>query len=171
MSKADAALDLPVLHLMPGEHVFTARTMQVNTILGSCVAATYFHGRSGTAAMFHALLPQVERSSSIGSKRNIWSFVDASILAVHERMSVMGIRQREVEVKVFGGADVFEASRKGGFSMGVAEKNVETALRVLEQCGYAIRAKDVGGRQGRKIVFLTSTGEVLLKRLHGDPHG
>jgi chemotaxis protein CheD len=162
--------ELPLVHLNPGEHVITTSQVQVNTILGSCVSVTYFHPRSGTAAIFHALLPNAAEASPSLLKSN-WTFVDTSVKSINGLLAARGIRPGEVEVKVFGGADTFGDTRKSGSSLAVAARNIEMAFALLDRSGYRIMAQDVGGARGRKIIFLTSTGEVLLKRLKGDPNG
>jgi chemotaxis protein CheD len=162
--------DLPLVHLNPGEHVITSGKIQVNTILGSCVSVTYFHRRSGTGAIFHALLP-FAAGASPSLVRSNWTFVDTSVQTINGLLAARGIRPGDVEVKVFGGADTFFDTRKEGSSLAVAARNIEAAFTLLKQGGYTVKAKDVGGSRGRKIIFLTSTGEVLLKRLKGDSNG
>jgi chemotaxis protein CheD len=76
-----------------------------------------------------------------------------------------GANLRELEVKVFGGADMFSSRAGGGASISIGKQNIEIALEVLEKAGLRVLVRDVGGTQGRKIFFNTETGEVLLKRL------
>jgi len=47
----------------------------------------------------------------------------------------------------------------------VGQLNCESALRVLQEEGFAIAASSLGGTSGVNIQFNTATGEVLLKRL------
>ncbi len=78
----------------------------------------------------------------------------------------MGIGRGEIEVKVFGGSDMFSADDKPGIGIAVGAQNVEMALTVIEREELRLLVSDVGGYRGRKIVFYTHTGEVLLKRLN-----
>jgi chemotaxis protein CheD len=75
------------------------------------------------------------------------------------------VKRRELEVKVFGGADMFDAARNGRATFSVGKLNISTAKKIIEQEGLSIVSMDVGGTQGRKLYFHTQTGEVLLKRL------
>jgi chemotaxis receptor (MCP) glutamine deamidase CheD len=42
--------------------------------------------------------------------------------------------------------------------------NIESAIRVLDEEGFAIMASSLGGKRGVNIIFNTKTGEVLLQR-------
>jgi chemotaxis protein CheD len=76
-----------------------------------------------------------------------------------------GAASHEIEVKVFGGADMFGAGPGGMGGISVGKQNAEKALDVIKKEGLLVTAHDLGGTQGRKIFFNTKTGEVLLKRL------
>lgn len=147
--------DLPKVYLKPGEYHFSTKPEVVNTILGSCVSVTMFDRLSGTAAICHALLPEGPRSDA-------FRYVDSSILGMLEMFESRGVPRRHLEVKLFGGADMIGA---GGSRVGVGRRNVEIAAQVLTQAGLTVATHDVGGTRGRKIFFLTHTGDVFLKRL------
>jgi len=48
----------------------------------------------------------------------------------------------------------------------VGERNHTLAIEMLENENIPIIAKSIGGEKGRKIIFNTYTGEVLLKFLN-----
>jgi chemotaxis protein CheD len=76
-----------------------------------------------------------------------------------------GAKPRDVEVKCFGGADLFSKKIEKPGTVSVGRQNVMTAEKVLAHEGFRIAKQDVGGLRGRKLYFYTHTGEVLLKRL------
>jgi chemotaxis protein CheD len=76
-----------------------------------------------------------------------------------------GIPLQGIEVKMFGGADMFPLSRPEDRRLRVGEENAGTASNILQSRGLPIVSQDVGGTRGRKILFDAGTGEVLLKRL------
>ena len=80
---------------------------------------------------------------------------------------MMGIRKNEMEVKLLGGADVFE--RTDGHTKSVGRQNRETALEIIKNENLNLSVSDVGGNLGRKIYFYTDTGRVLLKRINRIP--
>jgi chemotaxis protein CheD len=75
-----------------------------------------------------------------------------------------GIPRREIEVKLFGGADVLIPGNicNGGKTIG--RKNIQKALEIVETENLNLIAHDVGGRRGRKISFYTHTGQILVER-------
>ena len=81
------------------------------------------------------------------------------------RLRRQHIPQGEVEVKLFGGADMFNAVRGARGTILVGQLNISAVIRLLEKEGLRVLAQDVAGTQGRKIFFDTRTGDVLLKRL------
>jgi chemotaxis receptor (MCP) glutamine deamidase CheD len=46
----------------------------------------------------------------------------------------------------------------------VGKLNIEVAMKLLEEEGFAIVASSLGGKRGINIYFNTQTGEVLLQR-------
>ena len=148
---------LEEIYLKPGELTVAERPALVSTVLGSCVAVTLFTPRLGVGAICHAMLPEARGETS-------FKFVDTSLQHMLGRFDRLGVTRRELVVKLFGGADMFELlqpSKTGS----VGRQNIEIATRLLRQAGLPLKAADTGGRQGRKLLFYTHTGEVLLKRL------
>ena len=154
-----------VHYLKPAEVYFADKPLVIKTILGSCITVTMYCQRMGAAAACHALLPSCghetpcyDPSCKIRNK-----YVDCIIPEMIKRFTKKHIKVAEIEVKLFGGADMFKTSDK---SVGrVGSMNVEMARKVLEKHGLRLKSFDVGGNLGRKILFDTQTGEVWMKRL------
>jgi chemotaxis protein CheD len=83
-----------------------------------------------------------------------------------ERFRVIGARPDQIEVKIFGGADVLDLTAERET---VGARNAEAAVKAVEAEGLTVAASDLRGRKGRKILFNTKTGEVFLKRLSRSP--
>ena len=64
--------------------------------------------------------------------------------------------------KIFGGADVLSSPVT---QPSVGRQNTDVALSVLAQEGIHIINQDVGGLQGRKLIFLSDTGRAFVKKL------
>jgi chemotaxis protein CheD len=94
-----------------------------------------------------------------------FKYVDCSIRKMLKLFDRFDVKRRELEIKVFGGADMLDTARNGRGAFSVGKLNITTATMILEQEGLSIVSMDVGGRWGRKLYFHTRTGEVLLKRL------
>jgi chemotaxis protein CheD len=114
-----------------------------------------FH-RSLPGRICHAVLP----SNPDPLTNNAFHYVDSSMQYMLDSMLSTGISRREIEVKAFGGANSFRSES------GVGDLNAAAALRFVKKEGLKLWASDLGGKSGRKILFDTRTGMVLLKRLN-----
>jgi chemotaxis protein CheD len=164
MSPNDA--DLPQVYLKAGEIVFSDKPHIILTVLGSCLSVTMLHRRSGLAAISHGLLPHCrERAACSDDCREMAKYVECSLAWMLKRFKEAGVPPREIEVKAFGGADMFgkRPADKGLISVG--KQNIAVAQRIIEKGGLTVVSMDVGGNQGRKIFFNTQSGEIMLKRL------
>ncbi len=157
-----------VVHLKPGEAHITDRGELVITVLGSCLSVTMFNGRRKVAGICHSLLPQCGKSRRCdGECGEGYKYVACSIRQMAAAFDRIAVPREEIEVKCFGGADMF--ARKSGCSelVSVGRQNILMATRILAAEGLRLKVQDVGGLLGRKVLFYTHTGEVLLKRLRG----
>jgi len=155
-----------VVHLKPGEVHITDMPKLVITVLGSCLSVTMFNRRLGVAGMCHSLLPECgNRETCESGCREGYRYVGCSIRQMVRVFDKYDVLRSEIEVKCFGGADMFiRKSEKSDFFT-VGKQNIIAAEKIIASEGLTLRAKDVGGVQGRKMLFYTHTGEVLLKRL------
>jgi len=156
------ASELPALFLKPGEMVLSADPLVITTLLGSCVAVTMFSPRLRLGAICHALLPSCRREQPCDNQE-AGKYVQCAIALMLKELNARGVLNSEVEVKLFGGSDMFDTVE--GSRLSVGRQNLEMALSVLEEASVRILTRDLGGPRGRKIIFHTQTGEVFLKRL------
>jgi chemotaxis protein CheD len=89
--------------------------------------------------------------------------MDYAIRDIASRFDKLGARRAEVQIKLFGGADVLNPSSSSRPTVG--RLNQEAAIEVLRDEGFEVTASSLGGNLGLKIFFDTGTGEVLLRRL------
>ncbi len=161
---------LPHHYLKPGEMFITQEPTLVTTLLGSCVAVTMFHSRRRIGAICHGLLPSCRENDATLCTKNCaygFKFMDCSIQRMLEQFKAFGMKSAEVEIKMFGGADMFGVPGGNGQRMTVGMQNILMSRKALSDAGLSVQVEDVGGERGRKIIFYTHTGEVLLKRLNG----
>jgi len=145
--------------LKPGELMITEVPTTVTTVLGSCVAITMFSERCSVGGICHAMLPQ----GSSAQPTEKFRYVDTSILHMAQLFETLGVKKSEIETKVLGGADVLD--RANGSSASVGEQNIVAALKTIKRAGLTIVASDLGGDLGRKVIFYTHKGLVLVKRI------
>jgi chemotaxis protein CheD len=150
------------LFLKPGEMVLSFEPAAITTLLGSCVAVTMFSKRLGLGAICHALLPSCRREESC-CHTETGKYVECAIELMLQEFNTRGILNNEIEVKLFGGSDMFDTV--DGKRLSVGRQNLEMALKMLEEACVRIVTQDLGGPRGRKIIFHTHTGDVFLKRM------
>lgn len=167
--------NLPLVYLHPGEYRFSQTPEVITTVLGSCVSVTMHVKRLKIGAISHALLPNnrdniITKSEYIDknesdTKYNL-KYVDDSIYFMLKNFEKYNISRMEIDIKVFGGANLLMPNIKGNVgSISVGKQNIETALKTLENERLEILASDLGGNRGRKLFFFTGTGEVYIKQL------
>jgi chemotaxis protein CheD len=154
---------LPQRHLQPGELLITTKPQWVITLLGSCVAVTMFNARFNIAAICHSMLPDI--SPRDADTDQPFRYLSRAIPTMAERFLRHGLKPEEVEVKMFGGANVIDMGGLAHDDRWIGTSNVTSARQLLEAGRFRIKAQNVGGDCGCKIVFNTRNGEVLHKKL------
>lgn len=156
------------VYLRPGQLFSGHRHALIETILGSCVALTMFHRASRCAAICHAVMPACSEKGECTSLCGSYSrYTECVIRRMGEWFFRQGIGAGYIEVKLFGGSDGLRTSPIGTSLPGVGRRNVQQALDSIERQRLLLKASDVGGIEGRKLLFDTNTGEVMVKRLGG----
>ena len=154
---------VPSIDLQPGELYLARGPALLRTILGSCVGVTFWCRRLEAGALCHGVLPHCPPGASYRPAEG-GRYVDFSIRHLVREFESLGVGREELEIKLFGGADVLPASTLRNRPT-VGAMNSAAACRVVAEEGLAVAARDLGGARGRRIQFHTATGEVLLHRL------
>ncbi len=153
------------VYLSPGESHLARVPTVIRTILGSCVGASFWHPRLRIGALCHAQLPRAPADSfskltpAMGHR-----FVDFAIRDLVRQLEELGAQRAQLEVKLFGGADVLLVSNPSLATVG--RMNCEIALEVVKAEGLNLVASSLGGVSGLNIKFFTATGEVQVRRLN-----
>ena len=129
----------------------------VNTVLGSCVAICLHDPYLKIGGINHYMLP-LWNGQGLASPK----FGNIAIAKLIEKMISMGSRESHLIAKVFGGGNIFD-SKLQQFQIG--ERNIAIAEQTLSEYNIKIAGSSTGGPLGRKIQFLTSTGEVRQKMI------
>jgi chemotaxis receptor (MCP) glutamine deamidase CheD len=150
--------------LQPGEAYFGPGPAVIETVLGSCLSVVLRDPDSGFAAMSHCMLPR--RGSAVkplAADPEAYNYVDTCIPMLLELMASHG-DPASLEVKVFGGADMFPPSLAGRAGA-VGAENTAVAMDQLQARKLRVFRTDLGGNRGRHVRFDTETGEVFVRYL------
>ena len=142
-------------YLFPGTIFVHKDQHLVTTVLGSCVAVCIWHPRKQIGGINHYLLPLWNGEGLPTPK-----YGNIAITRLIEKVRRLA-GDGELIAKVFGGASMW--SRTEG-ALAVGERNVELAFSLLEEEKIKVISQDVWGEMGRKVIFDTKTGSVLLRR-------
>lgn len=72
-----------------------------------------------------------------------------------------GAKRERLEIKVFGGAAVLA----GMSTLDVGERNGKFVLEFLRNEGLTVAAKDLFDVHPRKVYFVPSTGQIMVRKL------
>ncbi|MCD8554479.1 chemotaxis protein CheD [Seleniivibrio sp.] len=148
------------LYLKPGEIFYADTPMVVNTVLGSCVSITMYVRRLGIGMMSHCMLPS--STESIKRGEDIMKYVDCAVLYMNKTMLGAGADKKEIEVKLFGGSNMFTVTDEDA---GIGSRNISASIALLKSLGYTITSSDTGGQFTRKLYFSLDTGTVYLRKI------
>lgn len=154
----EAAPDASTAYVHVGQLFASPAACTVTTILGSCVSVCVWDQTTGAGGLNHFLLPQCVENG-ISSPR----FGNVAIHRLLDELAKLGSPRARLKSKIFGGASVIDAFQTANESLGM--KNVDLARRLLADAGITIVAEDVGGAQGRKLVFQTGDGTAWVRKI------
>ncbi len=151
---------LPQKNLGIGEIYVTTDAEIISTVLGSCVSVCLYDAKNNVSGMNHHMLPTVPPSSKARDDQE-GKYGETALPELLRRMRQRGMNPGSTTAKIFGGAKMLSQLSFGLIS----ERNVTVARDILRQHGIRIVAEDVGGERGRKILFKTDSGKVLVKEV------
>jgi len=153
----DAAPDgMKRIYLHAGQLYASDQRVEIVTILGSCVAVCLYDAARGIGGINHFMLPMDGAAVSARYANHAFDLLVRQLVA-------LGTSQSRLQAKIFGGASML---REGAITENdLGARNVVAARTRLAQEQIPLVAEDVGGRHGRKLLFLTSTGGAQVKQV------
>lgn len=147
---------LPEHNLIVGDVKALDRPGVLKTLLGSCVAVCLYDPVAGVGGMNHISLPGGADAGADG--RYGGYSMELLITAV---MKAGGERDR-FRAKVFGGAKVLAVASK---VLDIGARNAAFVLQFLEDEGFPVDARKVGGDRGLVVRFEPHTGRAQVRPL------
>ena len=158
----DARLGVNVVMVLPGRHYVTSNVNEmIVTLLGSCVAACIRDPVAAVGGLNHFLLPESESGHWGGTVDVAMRYGNHAMETLINDIVKLGGQRSRLEVKVFGGAQVIE----GASVLSVGQRNVEFVQSYLQNEGFDIAAKHLGGVSPRRIHYFPMTGKVQMRQL------
>lgn len=144
-------------YLYPGNIFVSATPYKVTTVLGSCVSVCLWDPARNIGGINHYMLP-LWNGEGLASPK----YGNIAIDKLLEKMLSAGAKASSIQAKVFGGGEVLRVT--SGI-LNVGERNAVYASSRLEELKIPIVSSSLGGQTGRKLIYDTYDGTVLMKKL------
>ena len=150
--------DLHKINVLPGHfHVTDNPNDAITTLLGSCVAACVRDPSTGLGGLNHFLLPAPK---DIGTDKDLATrYGDSAMNALLGTLIRKGARRDLLEIKIFGGANLFPTSN----ARTVGDSNQKFILDFIRAEGLKLVTKHMGGNHGRRIYYHPASGKVKMQ--------
>lgn len=142
--------------LPPGQLAVRRRPTNIKTIVGSCVAVCLWDPATRIGGVNHYLLAQ-PGDDDVPDTR----FGSSATEQLIDRMRRAGAELRRLEASVIGGGHPVNSIKTNV----IGDENAAVAVAVLRKHGIRIVRRETGGACGRKLLFKTATGELIVRRL------
>ena len=153
--KNKVAIEKESIYLYPANLVVPNPPAVVHTILGSCISVCLYDTVNQLGGINHYMLPFWNGQGLPSPK-----YGNIAIEKLIEKLKSIGAQQKYMVAKVFGGGEVIQ-NMTSHFNIG--QRNILVAQELLSEYKIPIKAQSTGGKQGRKIIFDTYTGEVTQR--------
>ncbi|ADU65982.1 CheD family protein [Desulfurispirillum indicum S5] len=142
-------------YIKVGEIFVGVKPTEIVTVLGSCVAVCLHDPYEGISSLNHYLMPLWN-----GTELQSPKYGNISIPRLIESMENVGCNIRNLQAKVFGGANLNTTTNE---QLMIGKRNVIVAKEILQEYRIPIVAQDLEGARGRRILVQSDTGKVFLK--------
>lgn len=147
---------VPKHFLFPGTIAVHAQEHEVTTVLGSCIAVCLWDSAAGVGGINHFMLPEWPGDGTPTAR-----YGNIAIERLLNRLLALDCRKENIVAKVFGGANLLRNERE---TATVGDRNIILAEDLLRRLDIPVLTADVGGHCGRKVIFNTRTGVVLVAK-------
>lgn len=160
------------VNLIPGDLFIAEEPMVIKTLLGSCISVVMHNSRTKISAISHAQLPSDRSDEKCpvncpvqcfrdAPDENLFKYVTHSTKYMLKRFESLGITRDEIDVKLFGGANVINVSPT---IKTIGSTNIEKAHEIFKILNIRIKGEDTGGKQGRTIYLISNNGDVYVRK-------
>lgn len=137
-------------YLQPGFIYATIEGTLVKTVLGSCVAVCLWDQRLGSGGVNHYIYPRRLNHQPTSN------YGDVAIPYLIRLMTKLGSNHSDLVAHVVGGAT------SPLINSSIGQENSMVAKEILLKYGIRVATWDIGGSIGRKVIFNTGNGNLLV---------
>ena len=139
----------------PGYVCLPTLPTKMGVVVASGVVVTVYDRVKRFGGLGHYISPRRKGA------RSTPVFAAPAIVSLVDMFLKKGSKKHHLEANIVGGAINPKVST---YEHGVAEDNVKVGFEILNKLGIKVAGQDVGGYQARKIVFDSSTGDLLVAK-------
>lgn len=143
--------------LRPGYIYFSTEPTMILTVLGTSVGVTFYDRRNRVGGMNHFIQPWIQPQVQPTAL-----YAQPAMVQLVRMMRKAGTHVDDVEAHVIGGAVPEHVSSRRA---AVGQNNVDAALGLLRHFNIPVAGQDVGGRYGRKVMFNSTNGELVIAKV------
>lgn len=158
---SEASTSVRAQFVLPGQVFAVSTPTLFTTILGSCVSVCLFDPDTKIGGLNHYLLPGMP--GKYEGELSRWGAPAIENLVA--KITILGANVKRLQAKVVGGAQI--SDRPVPAHLRVGERNLKIAIEELEKRSIPIIGKNVGGSEGRKLLFESHTGRTWVRGLAG----
>ena len=142
--------------LNPGFIIIPKTPSIIYSFIGSGIVFTVFDNEKkfGGASYFTKPYTNFLNASPLFAKH--------SFLTLIKLMEKEGGKRKNFEIQIFGGA---ENKKIKGFIKNLAFENIKSAKKIVFEYNFKLAGEEIGGIKGRKIMFNTKTGEIIIAKV------
>lgn len=156
------------IFLMPGDFYWGDASTRIRTILGSCISICLWHPVKRFGGMCHYMLPTRNAKLGGGNSTLNGKYGDEAWELFLREINKTQTKPSEYLVKLFGGSNMFTANERSLREVGMGDKNIEFARRIVKDYKLNLVSENLGGNRPRRIHFDIWSGNVWLRRQEND---
>ncbi|MBD3586404.1 chemoreceptor glutamine deamidase CheD [Salinimonas sp. HHU 13199] len=155
----DRRFGCEAVKLLPGQYAATSQHKVLVATLGGCVTACVFDPVNRVGGLNRLLLPSSMYTPLCATSRQ--EYGEQALETLVSRVLQLGAVQKQLCVKIFGGADILNLSS----APASGNLTVDFVTQYFRHQRVPIVSADTGGNIARKVYFFPQTGEVLIKKI------
>ncbi len=128
--------------------------------VGSCIVIILFDRKNKTGGFAHAMLPVPKR---VDENAPPFRYVNKAIPHLLREMKILGAEESNIEAYLIGGATIFDSPISVS-PWSIGSRNVLEARNILTRMMIKIVREEVGGNEGRSVIFDIGRGEIRVKK-------